>query len=550
MRMMMMTTVTTRKGEVVTKLGIGPCSFIGYEGSSRTQGEASEFVGLATGLSATTRLPPATATTFTTRPAGISESAVAVMLCDAPAKLMRTVPKWLAGIPTDTRPVDPTISSRLKESVDSACFNTLKAPNATLAQSKPATVATPVATPTPALRLCRPKSPPAPTIAMNPSSRGAGDTPATSKPRWIAPRMPPKMSSTTRVKRSRPPPSRRQKANTRSAALMPYHPSLILGPSTSGRWRLPEAVHERPDQRVRARVDAPGRQHLVHDVGEREAQPRVREGDRAAHAVVAEGALAGHRSERKWELEAGAVVGLVAHHQVLASRLGPGGLFEGSRIEQSHAIDLADARGLQARERACGADAVRGRDLRPAESRVVEGARKHHRVDERAVEQGGRIEEPRGEYVRRASWRRGADHRCDSSLHFVRQADPELKPKRLYQPLRHEPSHALTGDAPDDLAGEPSERADVIPVRRARLPQRALGCPGVDDRIPGVDVLEGHRTVDRGEPCAMAEQPADRDAFLAFSGKFRPVVDHRQVEVELSLLRQHVCGDGEQALGG
>ena len=40
----------------------------------------------------------------------VAVSAVAVMLWEPPAKLMRTVPKWLAGMPTETRPVAPTMS--------------------------------------------------------------------------------------------------------------------------------------------------------------------------------------------------------------------------------------------------------------------------------------------------------------------------------------------------------------------------------------------------------------------------------------------------------
>ena len=42
------------------------------------------------------------------------------MLCEAPAKLIITVPNRLAGIPTETLPVEPTMSSRLKLSLDSA----------------------------------------------------------------------------------------------------------------------------------------------------------------------------------------------------------------------------------------------------------------------------------------------------------------------------------------------------------------------------------------------------------------------------------------------
>src|ERR1700674_5408123 len=89
----------------------------------------------------TTRLSPAIATTLTTRPVGISASAVAVMLWEAPAKLIRTVPNLFAGIPTETRPVEPIMSCRLKVWVDSAWRRTLKDPKTTPAPSSPATVA-------------------------------------------------------------------------------------------------------------------------------------------------------------------------------------------------------------------------------------------------------------------------------------------------------------------------------------------------------------------------------------------------------------------------
>src|ERR1700687_55906 len=82
------------------------------------------------------------AITFTSCPAGISTSAVAVRLWVAPAKLIRTEPNRLAGMPTETRPVDPTMSWRLKVSVDSAWRRALKAPNTTPEPRRPATTPT------------------------------------------------------------------------------------------------------------------------------------------------------------------------------------------------------------------------------------------------------------------------------------------------------------------------------------------------------------------------------------------------------------------------
>src|SRR4029077_10743113 len=133
------------------------------------------------GTDSTTRLPPATETTLTTRPAGMSTSAVAVMLCEAPAKLMRTVPKWLAGMPTETRPVEPTMSCRLNDSVDWAAPRTLKAPSTTPAPIAPDTTPTRDAALGPRPRLWTPNSPPTPNMATNPSRTGVGDTPPKSK---------------------------------------------------------------------------------------------------------------------------------------------------------------------------------------------------------------------------------------------------------------------------------------------------------------------------------------------------------------------------------
>src|ERR1700694_3690460 len=65
-------------------------------------------------------------------------------------------------MPTETRPVEPTMSSRLNVSEDSACLRTLKAPKATEAPITPATVPTRVARPVLRPRLWRPKSAPAP----------------------------------------------------------------------------------------------------------------------------------------------------------------------------------------------------------------------------------------------------------------------------------------------------------------------------------------------------------------------------------------------------
>jgi len=89
----------------------------------------------------------------------------------------------MAGIATATRPVEPIMSARLNDSVDSAEARTLNAPRTIPAPTAPETSPTIVAPPGPRPKLCRPKSPPIPNMATNPSKTGVGDTPPRSNPR-------------------------------------------------------------------------------------------------------------------------------------------------------------------------------------------------------------------------------------------------------------------------------------------------------------------------------------------------------------------------------
>src|SRR5581483_9398290 len=129
------------------------------------------------------------------------------------------------------------------------------------------------------------------------------------------------------------------------------------------------------------------------------------------------------------------------------------------------------------------------------------------------------------------------------------QPDPELGAQRPGDALRDELADGAVGDAPDHLAGEPAVRVRVIAVGRARFPKGRLSLERLDDRAPCKHVVQPERPVDRGKPRSMAEEPSNRDSFLAFRTELGPVLDHRGVEVKPALLGQHVRGDGSDPFG-
>src|SRR6266550_2071770 len=322
----------------------------------------------------------------------------------------------------------------------------------------------------------------------------------------------------------------------------------ILGRRSADRL---QTAQERVHKAFRPRVDPPGRQHLVHDVRERDTASGIGETHRPTHPVVAERAFPCHRAERERELEAGRVTRLVAQDEILAGGLNAGRRIHCVSLQQPHAVYLADAGGIHPRKRARIGDAVGGGDLRGVKRPLVEDRGRQGRVDERPVEQRRRIEEARGEDVERCSrgWRRRREHRRHPGLHFLRQADPQVELQWPADSLGDEPSNRNTGDAADHLARQPSVRAHVIAMGGVRLPEWTLGAKALDDRCPSVDILDADRTVDRRKPSAVAEQPSHRDLVLALCPELRPVFDDGRVEVELALLRQDVPGNRNHTLG-
>ena len=112
--------------------------------------------------------------------------------------------------------------------------------------------------------------------------------------------------------------------------------------------------------------------HLVHDVAERELGIGVGPAHRAAGAEVAERVLAAERHEAGAQHEPEPELDVEPHqHDVRARRQLRRRLLELRVGQDADAVDLTDARRVQARDRTRVGDTVRGRDLRGAHRTLV-----------------------------------------------------------------------------------------------------------------------------------------------------------------------------------
>ncbi len=142
--------------------------------------------------------------------------------------------------------------------------------------------------------------------------------------------------------------------------------------------------------------------------------------------------------------------------------------------EQPHAVDLADKRRIEPRQRAGAHDAVRGRhlgaqDLRPVPHLVV-GEEVRGPAPSRAPcseSAPSSVNDRRAPTVGRNEARRSA------AAIGLGQADPEVEPERARDLVGEEAPERTTRHPPHDLAEDPAERAHVVAVRRARAPSWA-----------------------------------------------------------------------------
>ena len=132
---------------------------------------------------------------------------------------------------------------------------------------------------------------------------------------------------------------------------------------------------------------------------------------------------------------------------------------------------------------------------------------------------------------------------------FIRQAYMEVQPQWACHP-RHDrlPRPAPVG-ATQQFANQPAVGDRLIAVALARCPPRGFCRQGIDHQLPVVQRLGGQHFADGGQPGLVAEQLAQRDRVLASSGKLRPVLGYRRIELELAFGHQLQGSHCREGLG-
>src|SRR5207248_5364241 len=115
---------------------------------------------------------------------------------------------------------------------------------------------------------------------------------------------------------------------------------------------------------------------------------------------------------------------------------------------------------------------------------------------------------------------------------IVRNPDPRLRVQGPGEVLGDQITRPQSGDAAQDLAGEPAEGQREVAELAAGLELWTLVLDGVDDRSPADDVLKGEVGVERDHPGAVGEDVPDRRPVLAVLPISRPDGHHRVVEAE------------------
>ncbi len=227
-----------------------------------------------------------------------------------------------------------------------------------------------------------------------------------------------------------------------------------------------------------------------------------------------------------------------------------------ARVEQSPAVDLADAGGVDAGQRRRRADAVGGRDLCGVHrSGVPDGiAEGNGRVQREGPPEKGlgaeHLAGQRGDA--RVGQQRREHQRRHPMLEVLGQADEGLGADRPGHLVGHEGTEAapLRIGPVDELAGQPAEGQRVVPMGRAGLPQRRLLRDSCRHVVPVQDLLQADGAVDRRQPGLVREELGHGHLLLARGGELRPVLGHDAVVVQPSPLHADRRRHGREPLRG
>ncbi len=197
----------------------------------------------------------------------------------------------------------------------------------------------------------------------------------------------------------------------------------------------------------------------------------------------------------------------------------------------------------QSGERACSAEAVRGRQVRgPKRGRVGQGP-----LD--------------GGIARRRLRRMGAGVVCGIHGHdgqhlrppgvfFRRDADEHVQPERPGQLLGDKLLDRASFDAAEQRGGKDADAEGMIARRASRLPDRRLGRQPRGGRLAGEQVLDQRWVREAADAALVGQQLADGHVFLARGPERRPVAAHLVFVGGEPAVHQHGEADSVDRLGG
>lgn len=144
----------------------------------------------------------------------------------------------------------------------------------------------------------------------------------------------------------------------------------------------------------------------------------------------------------------------------------------------------------------------------------------------------------------------GRDQPGNARFHGLGQADPEVESERPRDLVGEKSAHAPMRriGAPDQFAGEPTERTHVVSVRRAGLPDRRLRGERAHHRLPRERVFERNVALDVREARLVAQHLLDRDRVFPVRAELGPHRCNRCRRVEQRSLDQQVRAHTGDAL--